>query len=726
LPVRGDTFHSYKSLKSDYPAETPLDCVTALRLGQSSEIDRRSEGVLENFSVRKVAASLGCVVALLFGTACETIPGPDELDEVSQFSTDLSLMELANTLEAEAARVEIALYRQGVVIKELEVKSQASLTDDERVEGRVVAVEVEEGGGYFVLNIEDLRIGFDENTQFSTRDKEGSIDTETALTRVRAALATNAFPAIEAMRPAPAAPQAPDDETFTAAYIRLLGEGEGRVLEMNINRDNLERNPEGFPDGWMTLLAREFEIRIREGITRLERERPDLVKERFGGEVEEVFLDRQAFAIKDGPEVRIIPGETEIRYEDGDNHRLPSLEAVKQALDEGNRVFTAGVGVVVSEDPHRLVAIAVVFEVEPPPVKHFDGQVESVDLDDSTVTLVEGPVVRITAETQIRFEAAQTHLLGSLEAVAEALEDGKIVMTAGAGVVVEEGLLLLEAVKIVFVIRSPPMKEFRGLVDEVNPTDSTVTLVGGTTIRVTAETEISFGAISAVSDHRLGSLEAVAEAVEAGRTVVAAGIGVVELEDTLVIEAKKIVFVLEPPHLIAFHGVVESVNLDAHTFTLKNGTVVRVNDETVVWFQSADVHSLRTLRAVAEALENGRVVVAAGVGKPDPIGVSNAEGVRLLAVKVAFYVVAPGIQHFEGTVVGVDIEDRSFTLDENTVVRVVEGTVIVHHNGDESIGSFDAVVRMFNSGVRIKAAGLGLLETSDPLVLIAVAVVFRV
>jgi hypothetical protein len=681
---------------------------------------------MEYLNVRKVLSSLAVSGLLLLGNACETIPGPEEMGDISQFSTDVSLMELANSLEAEAARVELTLYRQGVVVRELEVKSQSSLTDDERVEGRIIGVEVGEGGGYFILNIEDLKIAFDENTQFTARNEEGSLDAETVVARVRAALAVDGAPAIVATRPAPAVPQAPDDEGFTAAHIRLLGEGEGRILEMNIDRDNLERNENGFPDGWITLLAREFEIRIREGITRLERERPDLIKERFGGQVEEVFLDRQVFVIKGGPEVKIIPGETEIRYEDGDNHRLPSLEAVKQELDEGNRVFTAGVGVVVNEDPHRLAAITVVFEVAPPPMVHFEGQVESVDPIDSTVTILEGPVVRITAETHIRFDAVHAHLLGTLEDVAEALEDEKTVMTAGAGIVVQEDERLLEAVKIVFVVRPPPMEEFRGVVRDVDPIDSTVTLVDETTIEITAETVISFGEISVAADHRLGSLEAVAEAVDAGRTVVAAGIGVVKSEGPRVIEAKRIVFILKPPDLIAFHGLVESVNLDAHTFTLKNGIVVRVNDETVVWFHAADVHSLRTLGAVAEALKNGRVVVAAGVGRPDPISVSNVEGVRLLAVRVAFYIVAPGIQHFEGTVTDVDFEGRNFTLDDNTVVRVVEGTVIVHHNGDESLTSFEVVAQLFESGVQIKAAGLGLLETSDPRVLIAVAVVFRV
>jgi hypothetical protein len=671
--------------------------------------------------VRRLAVPLAALGLLLGGTACENIPGPQELDD-SQFSTDMSLVELANRLDVEQARVEVTLYRQGVVIKELEIKSQASLTTDERVEGRVVAIERGEDGGYIELNIEGLRIAFNDDTRFTTREDDAELDPATVLARIQAALADGAHPAVEARRPAPNVPQAPDDESFTAHEIRLLGEGEGRILEMNIDRDNLTRNGNGFPDGWLTLLARAFEIRIREGITHLERERPDLEKVKFEGVVESVNLDRQSFVIKDGPEVRLIPGETEIRFEQGDEHRLGSLEEVARALEAGFTVYTAGVGVVENKEPLKLIAIAVVFEVQPPPLRQFEGLVSEVDLVDSTVTLENGLLVRITSETHIRFVANQAHLLGTLEAVARALEAGHQVLAAGVGVVVSEDPPIIEAVKIVFLIRPPPMHDFRGVVEDVDLIDSTVTLVGGTLIQITADTEISFAELAA--EHRLGTLEAVAEALEAGRRVVAAGVGEVESKDPLVIVAKKILFVLQPPDHVAFHGVVQSVNLDAHTFTLKSGLVVRVNDETVIWFQAADAHSLRTLAAVAEALKAGLTVVAAGVGKPDVIA-ANTDAARLLAIRVAFMLVPPGIQHFEGTVTAVDLEGQSFRLDNGAIVRVVEGTMIVHDNRAESLESLEAVAKLVRAGERVKAVGLGLLETSEPFVLIAVTVAFK-
>ncbi len=676
---------------------------------------------MERSMVRRLGLPLAALGLLLGGSACENIPGPEALDD-SQFSTDMSLVELGNTLDVAAARVEITLYRQGVVIKELEIKSPESLSTDERVEGRVVAIERGEDGGYIELNIEGLRIAFNDDTRFTTRDDAAQLDPATALARIQAALADGAHPAVEARRPAPNVPQAPDDESFTAHEVRLLGEGEGRILEMNIDRDNLRRAENGFPDGWLTLLAREFEIRIREGITHLERERPDLEKVRFEGVVESVNLDRQSFVIKDGPEVRLIPGETEIRFEQGDEHRLGSLEAVKRALDAGLTVYTAGVGVVESREPLKLVAIAVVFEVKPPPLRQFEGLVAEVDLVDSTVTLENGLIVRITSETHIRFLANQAHLLGTLEAVARALDAGHQVLAAGVGVAVNDDPPTIEAVKVVFLIRPPTMQEFRGVVEAVDLIDSTVTLAGGTLIQITSDTEISFAELAA--EHTLGTLEAVAEALKAARRVVAAGVGEVESEDPLVIVAKKILFVLQPPDHVAFHGVVQSVNLDAHTFTLKSGLVVRVNDETVIWFQAADAHSLRTLKAVAEALEAELTVVAAGVGKPDIVA-SNADADRLLAIRVAFMLVPPGIQHFEGIVTGVDLEGQSFKLDSGATVRIVEGTMIVHDNCAESLESVEAVAKLVQAGERVKAAGLGLLETSEPFVLIAVTVAFR-
>ena len=93
---------------------------------------------------------------------------------------------------------------------------------------------------------------------------------------------------------------------------------------------------------------------------------------------------------------------------------------------------------------------------------------------------------------------------------------------------------------------------------------------------------------------------------------------------------------------------------------------------------------------------------------------------------VAFMVVPPGIQHFEGIVTTVDLAGRSLELDTGATIRFVEGTMIVHDNCAGSLESLEAVAKLVRAGEKVKAFGLGLLETSEPFVLIAVTVAFRV
>ena len=425
--------------------------------------------------------------------------------------------------------------------------------------------------------------------------------------------------------------------------------------------------------------------------------------------------------LRNGIIIRILDG-TVFKHEEGDEHRLPSLEAVARALEADKKVVTAGVGIVRQREPLVLVAIAIVFEIAPPPMKEFEDLVTGVDLTDSTVTLRGGATLRITAETEFRGETDWHKTLGSLEEVARAFDAGETIIAAGVGIIKQREPLVLEVLKVAFIVRPPPMESFRGVVEAVNLTDSIVTLEGGLRIRVTAETEVLF---EAVDVHQLGSLEAVAQALANNRTVYAAGVGevvpAVSTANTRMIVAHRIVFWLAPPDVIAFHGVVQSVDLTQHTFTLQDGTVVRVVDGTIIWFANADATALRSLEAVARALDAGYTVLAAGVGVA-----ASTDPLTIVARKVAFMLVPPGVQYFEGTIVSVDREARSFTLDNGATIRVVEGTLIVHEDGGETLGSFGAVAEIVNSGDRVMASGLGLLETSDPLVLIAITVVFRI
>jgi hypothetical protein len=668
--------------------------------------------------VRKRALPLALVGGLLGLGACTDVPGPEQFTNLESFASDINMLDFSANLDAEAVRVVVTLYPERLVAREVAVKAPEAARDEERIHARVVGLEETATGWLLPLNIQGLAVAFTSNTRFAARDHDGELDLETFLARIRAALAEGHHPAVVGVRAPPDAPQAPDDPEFVAAKIVLVGEGEGRILALNVDKDNLIRNESPPPDGWIAALNILIDLRITEGLTRIKKERDDIPTTRFEGVVREVDLDNRTFTLENGVVVREVDG-TVIKYETGDRHRLPSLEAVARAIREGHKVVAAGVAIVEREDPLTLIAIAVVFEIVPPPVEDFKDVVTAVDLTDSTVTLSEGWTLRITAETEFRFEVAVdvNHSLGSLEDVARAVADGKTVVAAGIGIVEQREPVVLRVLKVAFIVRPPPMESFRGVVKSVNLTDSIVTLQDDVQVRVTEKTEVLFESWDA---DRLGTLEDVAAALAAGKTVLAAGVGEVESTEPLVIVACKIVFWLAPPDVTAFHGVVRSVDLTARTFTLQSGTVVRIDDNTIIWFANSDQSALRSLGAVAEALENHLTVIAAGVGI-----VEGTDPLTILARKVAFMAVPPGVQFFEGVITSVNHEARSFVLDGGETIRIVEGTLIVHQDGGQTVGSFEAVAELVASGERVTAHGLGLLETSEPLVLIAITVVFQ-
>jgi hypothetical protein len=678
--------------------------------------------------VRKHVATLALMGGLVGLGACSDVQLPAELDQLETYASDINMLEFSSSLDARAIRVDVALYGERMVAREVAIRSGGdAVEDEERIHARVVGVERTDQGALVNLDIAGLAVVITTETRFVVRSSDAELDFESFIARVTAAVTDGQHPAIVALRLPPDAPQAPDDGEFVAAAIVLVGEGEGRIISLNIDHDNLMRNEAPPPDGWLAVLGVEIELRVSEGLTHIKREHDDIVTKRFEGVVGEVSLEDSTVTLGSGTIVRILDG-TVFRYEEGDEHRLPSLHAVARALEAGEKVVTAGVGIVRQKDPLVLLAIAVVFELAPPPVIEFEGFVEAVDLTDSTVTLRNGAILHITAETEFRGELERDHVLGSLEEVAKALDEDETVVAHGVGILLQSDLALsasdpaeIEVLKVAFVVRLPPMEGFRGVVESVDPTDSIVRLEGGPTVKITADTEVLFES----DEHQLATLEDVVAALAEGKTVYAAGVGEVIATDVastgpVVIIAHKIVFWLAPPDVTPFHGVVKSVDVTKSLFELADGTVVRVVDHTIIWFTQGDASSLRSLEAVAEALEAGLTVLAAGVGV-----VEATDPLTITARKVGFMVVPPGIQYFEGVITSVDREAKTFTLDDGTTVRIVEGTLIVHEDGGNTIGSVDALAEVVANDGRVVASGLGLLETSDPLVLIGIVVVLR-
>ena len=87
---------------------------------------------------------------------------------------------------------------------------------------------------------------------------------------------------------------------------------------------------------------------------------------------------------------------------------------------------------------------------------------------------------------------------------------------------------------------------------------------------------------------------------------------------------------------------------------------------------------------------------------------------------------------FEAGVVSVDVAAGEVTLSGGTVVRIVEGTEIdADDDGDddgddEELGSLQEVADALAAGRPVKAEGEGLLESTDPRVLVAIEIEFEV
>jgi hypothetical protein len=173
----------------------------------------------------------------------------------------------------------------------------------------------------------------------------------------------------------------------------------------------------------------------------------------------------------------------------------------------------------------------------------FGGQVATVDVDAGSVTLANGTVVLVTAETRIEQHGddgcddgddgngGDDKKLGSLADVAAALAAGLPVEAEGEGSVQSTDPLTIVAREIEFEVedededdddddddRPGQGAEFEAAVTAVDVAGGAVTLAGGRVVLVTASTVID-------GDGDLLTLQAVSDAVAAGRPVRAEGRG---------------------------------------------------------------------------------------------------------------------------------------------------------------------------------------------------------
>ena len=658
------------------------------------------------------AAALGTAALLIAG--CDTPIADQALDLPLQLHEDMSVTEFQTQLGSGAVRVEITVDPERPLARRIEVQSANALTEEEEITSAVTDLDFDDAGGHLTLALGDLRVGFTRETRFELANGEGvSIDAFVA--GVAVALAEGFKPPIQVERRPGDAVQNPDDPTFDADRIRLLFEQHRPQIEITVDADNLRRNDAPPPDGWITVLGLELEIRVSEGLTEIAKERPEIEKQEFEGVVSAVDLEAGSFTLEDGTLIYVV---NESDFDHGDAMpRFERLEIVAQAIEAGLTVVAHGVGAVRSDDPLVLVALKLRFAVRSHELIEFRGMVASVSVEDLAFKMEDGTLVRLLDITHVGGEGGDPE--NALRRVLVALEEGKEVHVHGAGIEVGEEPRVIVALKVEFGANTP-LEEFRGVARSVDEVERVVTLADGIIIQITDETTIH----QSDDPQVLSSLEEVGRALDAGEAVLVKGIGVVTSEDPLVIEAMRIVFVLEPPPMEHFEGRVTDVDVDGMVVKLENGTIVQLDENTSIHHELNDQQTLGSLAEVAEALTAGYTVVTGGFGI-----VENEVPLTILARKIVFVKKRPDLERFEGVVAEVMVDAGKALLEDGTVLVIGPDTKF--HVNDERrglLGSLEEVASALEAGHTVVAIGLGTVSvtatSADPRTIDVVEVAF--
>lgn len=176
-----------------------------------------------------------------------------------------------------------------------------------------------------------------------------------------------------------------------------------------------------------------------------------------------------------------------------------------------------------------------------------------------------------------------------------------------------------------------------------------------------------------------------------------------------------------------FAGQVTEVDVDGRTFRLEDGLTVRVDRRTS--FARWDGHA-RSLRAAAEALEEGHEVHARG------IGILERRSDRLFARRVALKIEVvepepePEVMEFEGVIANVlrtvatETTNTTLVLADGSSIQVDGDTEIVAAD-DVSPGSLAQLFEALEAGREVMARGHGHVMGKDPLVLKGLRVVLQ-
>jgi len=266
-------------------------------------------------------------------------------------------------------------------------------------------------------------------------------------------------------------------------------------------------------------------------------------------------------------------------------------------------------------------------------------------------------------------------------------------------------------------------EEFEGQIISADPENGTFTLVNGVTVEINTETTIE-------ADGDLFSLEAVRNALESDSEdfVRAEGEGFVQGG---IFKASNVEFELDDDvddenNDIDFVSVVQNTDLQNQRFTLSDGRVIQVNEQTVI----EDDGDFLSLQEVSDALQQGIIVVADGEAR-----YVEGQQVNYIAEEVEFEIQDSedddssgdddsSIINFDETVESVNVNESTFTLENGAVIKITAETEI---RGD--FADLQAVSQALNAGQEIEADGRGIEpgddSSSENITLIATRVEFE-
>jgi hypothetical protein len=148
----------------------------------------------------------------------------------------LTISQFDSALSAGTYRIEVTLFPDGLVAREVEVEPDDA---EEKIESAATAIDPVQGA--ITLELGGLTVSYAAGTRFRTPG-ERRVSRTAWEAAIQSSLAAGRRPPVEARRNGPASPQAPSDPAFTAADLRIAGEQARPKIEIYVDADNLETN----------------------------------------------------------------------------------------------------------------------------------------------------------------------------------------------------------------------------------------------------------------------------------------------------------------------------------------------------------------------------------------------------------------------------------------------------------------------------------------------------